>query len=194
MFLARGLDYRLLPKEWTGAAEFLRGNSSWDGRGIVVGVLDTGVDPGAPGLALTTDGKTKVIDIVDCSGSGDVNTSTIVTEKKDGAIQGLSGRNLVLGDGIRALNPSGTYHVGIKSAYELFPDPLVTRLKKERRKEWEKEHRKRVAEVQMKLAKHVNSTEAKNESLEWRLEKEEYEAQAAQLKSVEKEYKDPGPM
>lgn len=48
------------------------------------------------------------------------------------------GRTLTLNKGW--VNPSGEWRVGIKRAYELFPKILVTRLKAERRKAWDKEH------------------------------------------------------
>lgn len=38
------------------------------------------------------------------------------------------------------VNPSGEWRVGMKRAYELFPKPLVTRVKTERRKDWDKKH------------------------------------------------------
>ena len=54
----------LLPKEEIQAAAFIKQFPEYDGRGVRVAVLDTGVDPAAFGL----DGKNKVVDLIDCSG------------------------------------------------------------------------------------------------------------------------------
>lgn len=53
----------LLEKTSTQALTFLKKYPEYDGRGIRVAILDTGVDPAAIGL----DGKGKMIDVIDCS-------------------------------------------------------------------------------------------------------------------------------
>ncbi len=48
----------------TGAAAFLDAHPTWDGRGVTVGVLDTGITLDHPALSTTTTGSPKIIDWV----------------------------------------------------------------------------------------------------------------------------------
>jgi probable HAF family extracellular repeat protein len=50
-----------LPTGETGAADFTRTHRTSDGRGTVIGILDTGVDLAHPALRTTTDGRPKVV-------------------------------------------------------------------------------------------------------------------------------------
>ena len=50
----------IMPKIEIGALRHLKDNAEQDGRGVLIAVFDTGIDPGAPGLQLTSDGKSKV--------------------------------------------------------------------------------------------------------------------------------------
>ena len=51
-----------LPTGDTQAAQFALANPEWDGRGVKIAVLDTGVDLDTPALQATTTGQPKVID------------------------------------------------------------------------------------------------------------------------------------
>jgi len=59
-----------MPLAVTGVPRFLAANPSWDGRGVLIAILDTGVDPGAAGLDSTSTGRAKILDIRDFSGEG----------------------------------------------------------------------------------------------------------------------------
>ena len=125
----------ILPKQETGAARFLERHPEYDGRGVVVAIFDTGVDPGAAGLQTTSDGRPKIVDLVDGSGSGDVDTS-VIREVKKGTVESLSGKPLKLDP--KWKNATGKVRVGMKRAYELFPRALVARVKAESKKDWDK--------------------------------------------------------
>ena len=76
---------------------------------MVIAILDTGVDPGAKGLQVTSDGKPKILDVLDCTGSGDVNTSRIVEADSEGNIVGHYDTPLKVNTEWE--NPTGTVQV-----------------------------------------------------------------------------------
>jgi len=180
----------LLPKKETGADRFLREFPKYDGRGVVVAIFDTGVDPGAPGLQTTTTGKPKIVDIVDASGSGDVDTSTKRSVRDDGTIEGLSGRSLVPSPKWR--NPSGDWHIGQKPAWEIFPAGLVRRMKEERARKFDEKQREAVATAQRALADwdaaHEKPTTAELD------ERRDLVDRVDQLDGMMEDREDPGPV
>ncbi|MGN9755414.1 S8 family serine peptidase [Streptomyces sp. SD31] len=52
------------PSFETGAVDFVKKNPKADGRGVTIGVLDTGVDLASPALQKTTTGERKIVDWV----------------------------------------------------------------------------------------------------------------------------------
>jgi len=56
----------------TGVEKFQKEHPKYDGRGTIILVLDTGVDMGVDGLTTTSTGETKVIDVQDFTGEGDI--------------------------------------------------------------------------------------------------------------------------
>lgn len=62
----------LMPLRSIGADEFLASHPTYDGRGVIIAILDSGVDAGVPGLRTTTTGEEKLLDLRDFSGEGEV--------------------------------------------------------------------------------------------------------------------------
>eukprot|EP00931_Biecheleriopsis_adriatica_P051346 TRINITY_DN29771_c0_g1_i1.p1 TRINITY_DN29771_c0_g1~~TRINITY_DN29771_c0_g1_i1.p1 ORF type:complete len:1260 (+),score=292.17 TRINITY_DN29771_c0_g1_i1:143-3781(+) len=151
--------------------------------------MDTGCDPGAPGLQVTSHGLPKIIDCVDCTGSGDVDTSTVL-EKADELKSPHTGRSLKLGSGTAWSNPTGKWHVGMKKAYELFDSDLVKRVQKERAAAWDETQRGYLADVHRKLAA-FDAANPKPEGEAVRRRKD-LEEQIVQLNGLQKEKKDHG--
>ncbi len=181
----------ILPKRETGATRFLKKHPDHDGRGVIVAIFDTGVDPGAAGLQVTSEGKPKVVDLVDGSGSGDVNTSTV--RKLDGdKITGLTGRDLQIPKAWQQKNKSGKYHVGIKRAYELYPSRLVPRLKRKRRESWDADQRALVTKLQREIVA-FNEANPKPKADKKKSGKD-LEKRLELLRAAQKSYDDPGPI
>ncbi|KAI9000329.1 subtilase family-domain-containing protein, partial [Hyaloraphidium curvatum] len=171
-----------------------------DGRGVVVAILDTGVDPAAAGMREGPRGGKKVVDVVDCSGSGDVPLSGPVTPGDDGTLPGPSGRPLKINPGWS--NPSGTFFVGYKRGYEVFPQNLVAKSKKERRDAFEKQHHALATRVAAELADFDAQKEDAEKEKEAAVGKgltkaervQDYKDRLEALKDMMAKFDDPGPV
>lgn len=181
--------YGLVPKEDTGALRFLHQHPEYDGRGVVVAIFDTGVDPGAPGLQTTTDGQSKIVDLIDGSGDGDVVTTTIV-QAENGTIAGLTGRTLKIDPDWN--NPTGDYHIGMKRAYELYPGALVNRLTAKRLESWNAQQRAAVTKLERQIADWDAAYPAP--SKKQLKQRDELVTRLAQLNQLQNDYDDPGPI
>ncbi|KAL6634882.1 hypothetical protein ACP70R_027553 [Stipagrostis hirtigluma subsp. patula] len=181
----------LMPKKEIGVDRFLAAHPEYDGRGALIAIFDSGVDPAAAGLQTTSDGKPKILDVIDCTGSGDVDTSKVVKADADGAIVGASGACLVVNSSWK--NPSQEWHVGCKLVYELFTDTLTSRLKKERKKKWDEENQEAISEA----LKQLNEFEKKHTNLDEVMLKKAHEDLQNRLDYLRKQaegYDDRGPV
>ncbi|MBK8005791.1 MAG: S8 family serine peptidase [Gemmatimonadetes bacterium] len=59
-----------MPLRATNIPTFLAAHPTYDGRGVLLAILDSGIDPGIPGLGTTSTGEKKILDLRDFSGEG----------------------------------------------------------------------------------------------------------------------------
>ncbi|KAM7499661.1 hypothetical protein LguiA_024075 [Lonicera macranthoides] len=181
----------LMPKKEIGADRFIEAHPEFDGRGAIIAIFDSGVDPAASGLQQTSDGKPKILDVLDCTGSGDIDTSTVVKADADGCIRGASGASLVVNSSWN--NPSGEWHVGYKLVYELFTSTLTSRLKKERKEKWDEKNQEAIAEA-VKQLDAFDRKHTKVEDAELKKAREDLQNRVDFLRKQADSYDDKGPV
>ncbi|TMC42273.1 MAG: serine protease [Chloroflexi bacterium] len=103
-----------MPTQDIGAPQFVAAHPTWDGRGVVIGQLDTGVDLDHPALQTTTTGQRKIIDWVTFTDPLTDNDPTwIVMDKTVTSVGGT----FTVGTGASAKTytgaPDGTWKFGI---------------------------------------------------------------------------------
>lgn len=65
--IAQDNSFPFLDNKAMGSYDFIKANPEFDGRGVLIFILDNSVDPTIPGLINNPDGKRKVIDMQDFS-------------------------------------------------------------------------------------------------------------------------------
>uniref|UniRef100_A0A914QKJ8 Peptidase S8/S53 domain-containing protein n=1 Tax=Panagrolaimus davidi TaxID=227884 RepID=A0A914QKJ8_9BILA len=81
-----------IPKDATQQDLFLSKYPDFDGRGIKIAIIDTGIDLYLEGLQKTSEGHPKIIDCFDFTESGNVETSEIREIDSKNYLIGLSGK------------------------------------------------------------------------------------------------------
>ncbi len=97
-----------MPTGDTGAAQFALANPTWDGRGVTIGIVDSGVSLDHPSLTTTSTGDRKVVDWV---------TGTHPTEDGDPTWVNMenqvSGSSFAFGGVTYTAPASGSYRIGL---------------------------------------------------------------------------------
>ena len=121
-----------LPKRDLGVEQFLVNHPDYDGRGIRVAVLDTGIDPGHPFLRSTPSGARKIVDWYDATTDGWIPLRR-AGEAENGTLLGLSGRQLDIG---KWDAPGREFRIG-RIDSDWLPGDLSSRIGEERKQMWE---------------------------------------------------------
>jgi subtilisin family serine protease len=80
----------LMPRRAVGIDQFLAANPTADGRGVIIAILDSGVDAALPGMAMTTTGARKLMDIRDFSGEGSIALAPVEPAGDTVAVSGIA--------------------------------------------------------------------------------------------------------
>ncbi|MEX2155847.1 MAG: S8 family serine peptidase [Gemmatimonadales bacterium] len=102
----------LMPLRSTGADAFRTAHPSYDGRGVLIAILDSGLDPGVAGLITTSTGAHKVIELRDFSGEGRVALAA-VSAPGDGAPLAVAGREMRGAARIARLTAAPVWYAGV---------------------------------------------------------------------------------
>lgn len=79
----------LMPLASTNVWAYRQANPTYDGRGVLIGVLDSGIDAAVPGLGFTSTGDRKLLDLRDFSGEGRVTLAPVVPRGDSAVVAGV---------------------------------------------------------------------------------------------------------
>jgi len=106
----------------TRVDRFRAAHPTYDGRGVLIAILDTGIDPAVPGLATTSTGRPKLLDLRDFSGEGRVPLAP-VTPKGDTVV--VAGQRLAGFSRVRAIGGDGPVFGGTIAELPLGSSPAA---------------------------------------------------------------------
>jgi subtilisin family serine protease len=106
---ATALQRRLMPLHPTGVPAFRQAHPTWDGRGVLIAILDSGIDPYVDGLQTTSTGGPKLVDLRDFSGEGRVALTKVTP---DGDAVTVGGKVLNGFGRLRGQNGNGPWYAG----------------------------------------------------------------------------------
>ncbi|HEV2291298.1 MAG TPA: S8 family serine peptidase [Gemmatimonadales bacterium] len=99
----------LMPLASSGVTSFRREHPIWDGRGVLIAILDSGIDPGQGGLSLTTTDEPKLLDLRDFSGEGRIALTPVMPAGDSVIVAG----HVLRGFGrVRTFNNAGPWYAG----------------------------------------------------------------------------------
>ncbi len=99
----------LLPVTSTNVWAYRQDHPTYDGRGVLIGVMDSGIDPTIPGLGVTSTGDPKIVDLRDFSGEGRVPLTAIAPSGDSLTVDGVTVRGLAR---VAGFNPQGPFYLG----------------------------------------------------------------------------------
>jgi len=118
--------WNFLPSNDMRAADWRAAHPEWDGRGVVIAILDTGVDLDAPGVQTTSHGLVKVLDVRDFSTEGDWRTEAADWDAEAGVWQTADGLQLGGASELAVAPPAGgEVFVGVIREPEFLNNPDV---------------------------------------------------------------------
>lgn len=110
----------LMPLRSTGVEQFRTAHLTYDGRGVIIGILDSGIDPGVAGLVVTSTGAPKILDLRDFSGEGRI---TLEAVRPDAGTLVIAGRTLHGAARIGRLATGTSWYAGVFRELPLGPLP-----------------------------------------------------------------------
>lgn len=112
----------LMPLRSTGVDSFRVAQPSADGRGVLIAILDSGIDAGLPGLQQTTQDQPKLFDLRDFSGEGRIALHPVPPDAAGGVI--VEGHRLT-GFGRVLRMSTGPFYGGVLRELDLGTAPAA---------------------------------------------------------------------